>query len=81
VPRDAFFEGLLEAGVSRMVVIGVAADYCVKWAVEGLLARGFDVVVPAHLTRGIVRQIETVADEDFPGARLSIERAPEAALA
>ncbi|MEG8041528.1 hypothetical protein QP164_01445 [Sphingomonas sp. LR59] len=31
--------------------MGVAADYCVRWAVEGLVDRGFAVRVPAALTR------------------------------
>ena len=75
-PRDAFFERLRAEGVECVTVIGVAADYCVKWALEGLLARGFAVSVPGHLTRGIARQIEEVAADDFAGARLTIERAP-----
>jgi nicotinamidase/pyrazinamidase len=65
--RDAFFEQLRADGVTEVTVIGVAADYCVKWAVEGLLARGFDVTVPESLTRGITRQIRQVAAEDFEG--------------
>jgi nicotinamidase/pyrazinamidase len=68
--RDAFFERLKER-VGEVVVIGVAADYCVKWAAEGLLARGFEVTVPEGLTRGIARQIRTVSTEDF-GGRLRV---------
>jgi nicotinamidase/pyrazinamidase len=71
VPRDAFFEGLLQCGVTQVTVIGVAADYCVKWAVEGLIERGFAVSVPRALTRGIARDIDLVAAEDF-GGRLSV---------
>ena len=52
---------------------GVAADYCVRWAAAGLLARGFDVAVPAALTRGIDRQIGQVADEEFAGRPFAIE--------
>jgi len=80
LPRDCFFEQLKAKGVTEVTVIGVAADYCVKWAVEGLLARGFDVTVPESLTRGIVRQIRTVADEDFAG-RLRVLPAEAAAAA
>lgn len=61
--RDAFFAALKERGVRRLAVVGVAADYCVRWAVEGLLARGFEVEVPAALTRGIDRDIDAVAAE------------------
>ena len=72
IPREAFFEGLQAAGVSEATVIGVAADYCVRLAVEGLVARGFTVTVPAALTRGIARQIERVVAEDFAGAAVRV---------
>ncbi len=65
VPRDAFFADLRRQGIDRAIVVGVAADYCVRWAIDGLIARGFAVVVPAHLTRGIDRPIEQVLKEDF----------------
>ncbi|MCJ2182761.1 isochorismatase family protein [Novosphingobium sp. 1949] len=73
VPREAFFEALRLRGVTEVTVIGVAADYCVRWAVDGLVARGFAVTVPAALTRGIARQIETVVADDFAGAAVVVE--------
>jgi nicotinamidase/pyrazinamidase len=72
-PRERFFEELKAQGVEEVAVIGVAADYCVRWAIEGLVAHGFRVIVPAGLTRGIERPIETVAAEDFAGAPLRVE--------
>jgi nicotinamidase/pyrazinamidase len=72
IDRDRFFADLKARGVSEAVVIGVAADYCVRWAIDGLLDRGFAVTVPAGLTRGIARQIETVAVEDFGGRALRV---------
>ncbi|KQM86147.1 hypothetical protein ASE67_09830 [Sphingomonas sp. Leaf23] len=63
--RDAFFLDLQRQGIDRAIVVGVAADYCVRWAIDGLVARGFSVVVPADLTRGIDRPIEQVLREDF----------------
>lgn len=65
VHRDYFFEALKTRQVETVTVIGVAADYCVRWAIEGLVARGFGVTVPEHLTRGIDRQIEQVVREEF----------------
>lgn len=65
VPRDAFFAQLRDEGIDRAIVVGVAADYCVRWAIDGLLDRGFAVTVPAGLTRGIDRPIEQVLREDF----------------
>ncbi|WP_313801785.1 isochorismatase family protein [Sphingobium sp.] len=61
--RDAFFEGLAKSAVDRVTVAGVATDYCVRWAIEGLLARGFRVELPASLTRGIAKAAEEVAAE------------------
>ncbi len=71
--REDFFTALAANGVTDVTVIGVAADYCVRWAVDGLIARGFAVTVPAGLTRGIERQIDVVAAEDFAGARLIVQ--------
>ncbi len=65
VEREAFFEGLKASGITEVAVIGVAADYCVKWAVEGLIARGFKVTLPKGLTKGIHRPIDRVLTEDF----------------
>ncbi len=72
IGRDAFFAGLKAAGVTQVTVIGVAADYCVRWAVDGLVARGFAVDVPPALTRGIARQIEQVVAEAFAGASVRL---------
>lgn len=73
--RDAFFTRLKKRGVREVAVIGVAADYCVRWAIAGLLKRDFTVIVPSALTRGIERQIEAVAAGDFPAAALRVEAA------
>lgn len=67
IGRDAFFDELLGRRVREMTVIGVAADYCVKWALDGLVVRGFSVTVPRALTRGIHRDIDAVAADDFAG--------------
>lgn len=71
-PRDAFFDRLKADGIEDVTVIGVAADYCVRWAVDGLVARGFRVTVPAAFTRGIARQIDTVVAEDWPEGAVAL---------
>ena len=38
---------------SRVVVYGVATDYCVRQAVEGLLERGFDVTIVQDAIAGV----------------------------
>ena len=70
--RDAFFAHLKRDGVSTATVIGVAADYCVRWAIAGLIERGFTVEVPADLTRGIARSIEEVVRDDFANAPIRL---------
>ncbi len=63
--RDEFFKNLHAAGVEEIEVSGVASDYCVKWAIQGLTARGFKVTVFDNLVAGIQRDIHQVAKEDF----------------
>lgn len=75
VARDAFFAELKARGVTEVTVIGVAADYCVRWAIEGLVTRGFAVEVPMGLTRGIARPIEQVITDDFADAPVRLEAA------
>jgi len=75
VSRDAFFAELRTRGVAEVTVIGVAADYCVRWAIEGLVARGFAVDVPQGLTCGIARPIAQVVAEDFADAPVRLEPA------
>lgn len=74
VPRDAFFAAQRSAGVARAIVVGVAADFCVRSAIAGLVARGFAVRVPEALTAGIERGIERVLAEDFPDAPVALDR-------
>ena len=75
VARDAFFAELKARGVTEVTVIGVAADYCVRWAIEGLVARGFAVQVPMGLARGIARPIEQVIADDFADAPVRLKAA------
>jgi len=72
IDRDTFFRDLKAAGVEEAIVIGVAADYCVRWAIEGLVERGFRVTVPEALTRGIARPIEQVLRDDFAGRAVAL---------
>ncbi|PJG46278.1 hypothetical protein CAF53_18965 [Sphingobium sp. LB126] len=73
IARDAFFDTLMTAGVRDVAVIGVAADYCVRWAIDGLVARGFAVQVPEGLSCGIARSIEQVIEADFAGKPVGLE--------
>ncbi len=44
-------------------LFGVAADYCVRQAINGYLERGYNVAVIADLCKGIEKQIDVVAAE------------------
>jgi nicotinamidase/pyrazinamidase len=57
--REYFFEHL-KNHADTVVVIGVAADFCVKWAIDGFVQRGWNVEVIHSLTMGIVDQMPEV---------------------
>ena len=53
-------------------IMGVASDYCVKFAIAGYLARGFQVTVIDDLCRGIDRQMTDVVTE-FSGQKIKLQ--------
>lgn len=63
--RDAFFAEMLEKGLKDVVVIGVASDICVNFAIKGLVERGFNVTVVRPLCKGLFREIDQVVAEDY----------------
>lgn len=71
-PRDRFFAELHDGGVREVTVVGVAADYCVRLAVAGLVARGFRVTVVGELTRGVTRQIDAVFRDEWAEAEVAL---------
>lgn len=44
---------LRECGVARVLLCGLARDYCVRWSAEDALEAGFEVVVAWDLTRSV----------------------------
>ncbi len=67
IPRDDFMRaiGLGSDGADvEVAMLGVASDYCVRFAMEGWLARGARVTVLRDLTRGIENEIRQVTEED-----------------
>ena len=61
--RDEFFKELRDSGIDTVQVMGVASDFCVRWAIDGLLKRGFKVEVIEHLTAGIIKQTADMVKE------------------
>ena len=75
--RDYFFENLrARPSETEVAIIGVAADYCVKYAALGYAQRGYHVVVLEDLTKGIKRDFAQVLAEDLtlPAGRISIRK-------
>lgn len=70
--RDEWFKTILSNGIEEVEVVGVAADYCVKWAVDGLVARGFTVTLYDNLTAGIGMDIHQVVAENFKSANVTV---------
>ena len=52
-------------------VLGVASDFCVRYAIDGFLKRGYNVTIISDLCRGIENQIDAVAN-DFNNEKLKI---------
>lgn len=69
--RDKFFEDLKSDGIDTIQIFGVASDFCVKWAVDGFVKRGFNVEVIDHLCRGIDNTAgEVFASPEYANVRL-----------
>ena len=67
IHRDEFFNNLLhEKGVTEVDVVGVASDYCVKYAIDGLVKMGFKVNVFGNCTKEIARDMKSVVEENWP---------------
>jgi nicotinamidase/pyrazinamidase len=48
----------------EVTLIGVASDYCIRFALEGWLARGASVTIVHDLTRGIGKEMREVLGEE-----------------
>lgn len=70
--REFFFAHLKRDEIFNVDVVGVAADFCVKWAVDGLLENSFNVTVISNLTKGIERQIDQVFEEEWKNKSVSL---------
>jgi nicotinamidase/pyrazinamidase len=55
------------SGVDTVRIFGVASDFCVNWAVQGFLKRGYRVQIVEHLTAGIGMDVRETAAKFFPG--------------
>lgn len=55
------------SGIDTVRIFGVASDFCVNWAVQGFLKRGYRVQIVEHLTAGIGMDIRETAAKFFDG--------------
>jgi nicotinamidase/pyrazinamidase len=70
--RDRMIKNAEAEGIRDVVIFGVAADFCVKWAADGFLRLGWNVEIPRTLTAGIYRDIDTVVAEDYVGQNIKV---------
>lgn len=70
--RDTFFANLMEKHGEQVLVLGVASEFCVKWAIQGLVDHGFIVGVNPELTRGIAQDMRQVVAENFVNRRVAL---------
>lgn len=63
--RDEFYKEMLAKGIKDVVVVGVASDICVNFAIKGLVDRGFNVTAIRPLCKGLFREIDQVVAEDY----------------
>ncbi|TVR64017.1 MAG: bifunctional nicotinamidase/pyrazinamidase [Gemmatimonadales bacterium] len=66
-------EGYLrERGIQRVVVCGLARDYCVRWTAEDAAAAGFDTVMVWDLTRSVDPSGDEALRSELEGAGVHI---------
>ena len=66
IPRDTFFQMISQEGDPaniEVTLIGVASDYCNRYAMEGWLEKGARVTIIEDLTKGITKETEQVLGE------------------
>jgi nicotinamidase/pyrazinamidase len=66
IPRDAFIQVISpdqNPANIEVTQIGVASDYCNRFAMEGWLNRGASVTIVRDLTKGIEKETPQVIDE------------------
>lgn len=71
--REEFFQNLKENNVNTIEVVGVASDYCVKQAIDGLVDRDFKVEVFRNLTAGIDEAIDHVVNNYYSALPVSLK--------
>ncbi|WP_375408684.1 bifunctional nicotinamidase/pyrazinamidase [uncultured Methylobacterium sp.] len=59
--RTGLAGALRERGISRVLLCGLALDYCVAWSALDAREAGFEVAVIADATRGIARDSSAAA--------------------
>jgi len=66
VPRDEFIRNICQDHNTdnlEVTIIGVASDYCNRYAMEGWLLRGASVIIIQDLTKGIEKETEQILAE------------------
>lgn len=70
IPRDEFIAAICSRESEKDIevsMIGVASDYCIRYAMEGWLAINAHVTIISDLTKGIEKEISEVISEEKYG--------------
>ena len=60
--HETELDGILKSqGVKKLIIFGIATDYCVRWTALDGLARGYKIVVIKSLCRGVDLETSTQA--------------------
>lgn len=70
IPRDEFFKMFSDS--IKATVVGVASDYCVKWAVQGLVDRNYIVEIPKNCVAGIGQTMQEVVKENWANKKVTL---------
>jgi nicotinamidase/pyrazinamidase len=76
IPYGTFERHKTTPANCQVYIFGVASDFCIRYAIDGYLKRGYNVAVITDLCRGIEKQIDAVAAE-FNSAKLRLTTTKE----
>lgn len=71
-PRTGLAGYLRERGIERVVLCGLARDFCVKWSAEDAMEAGFSTTVLWELTRAVDAQSDQRVREALRGVGVEV---------
>ena len=63
---------LKKAGIKKVLVYGIATDYCVKATAIDAAAAGYKVIMVKNLSKGVAPETSTKALEEMKGKGITV---------